>query len=77
MKKCQNCKSARVAFVNGKVSDSCQIVVGDKEHLGYVPSDVGVCDDKDEDYLNFRLCLDCGRVQGRFPRPKTSVEKGK
>jgi hypothetical protein len=43
-------------------------------HRGYVPDDMGI---GGGDYVEFDYCLQCGQIQGRFPRGITSLEKGK
>jgi len=58
------CGSERIAMVNAKCSDLCQFVIDDYEKVGYVQSDVGI---GDGDYIEFDYCLDCGRIQGKFP----------
>jgi len=39
----------------------------------YVPGDIGISDN--EDYISFDYCLECGKVQGKFPidDPKFSL----
>lgn len=73
MSRCQKCKSDRVISMYGKVSDMCHASIGDMEHEGYVPSDLGVGGGDD---LDFELCLDCGQIQGEFPLPITQLERG-
>lgn len=73
--KCQKCQSERVANVCAKCSDCCSWSIGDKEHDGYVPKDIGI-GDMYGDYVAFDYCLDCGQIQGTFPLPLTSIEKG-
>lgn len=68
---CQRCGSERIAEVGGKTSDLCHVYVGDKEHDGYVPGDMGI---GSGDYLDFDFCLDCGQMQGEFPVPPTELE---
>lgn len=69
--KCQRCKSARVAMLNGKCSDMCSVNIGDREHEGYVPRELGV---GGGDYVDLSWCLDCGQLQGEFPIPKHELE---
>ena len=70
---CQRCGSERIAEVGGKTSDLCFVAVGDKEHDGYVPGDMGI---GSGDYIDFDFCLDCGQMQGEFPVPTTELESG-
>lgn len=67
MVSCQKCESERILLVSGKVSDMCYASFGEAEHNGYVPCGVGV--DDGEDYLQVSVCLECGQVQGEWPRP--------
>lgn len=65
------CKSDRIASVSAKCSDCCGVSVGDACKDGYVPRDMGI---GGGDYVEFMFCLDCGRVQGRFPLKQTELE---
>ncbi len=71
--KCQRCESKRVAQVCGKTSDMCAIQIGNKEQTNYVPKDMGL--GTDADYLEFKYCLACGQIQGKFPLKPTEIEK--
>jgi len=61
---CQRCKSERIASISSKSSDLNYIELGDREHNGYVPGDLGI---GGGDYIQFNWCLDCGQIQGEFP----------
>ena len=63
MAECIKCKSTRIVSVNGKTSDLNDIQINGQEHDGYVPPDMNLTEDGDEDYLNFDLCLNCGTIQ--------------
>ena len=76
-KACQTCKSPRVASITGKSVDLNNVQIGAKEHDGYVPTDMGIGDTGYGDYVEFAWCLDCGQIQGRWPRAKTKIEKGR
>ncbi len=69
--KCSKCKSGRIASVNGKTSDLAFVSLGDNEHDGYVPSDMGI---GGSDYIEFSYCLDCGQMGGNFPLPPCKLE---
>ena len=71
---CQRCGSTRIADVYGKCSDLCVVEIGDNEHDGYVPSDMGIGGGDD---ISFNVCLDCGQIQGKFPLPPTELEEVK
>lgn len=72
MNKCQRCKSARVAFVQAHSRDCCSIQIGQEEHGGYAPTDMGIGGNDD---VTFEYCLDCGQIQGAFPLPLTYLEQ--
>jgi hypothetical protein len=74
MKKCQKCNSDRVADVYGKCSDLCTVEYKGYEHEGYVPTGIGVGGNDD---LQFKYCLDCGQIQGKFPLAAASLEKAR
>lgn len=60
-----NCTTDRVAHIQGKCNDlsSTQIPHLDFEHEGYV-MDLGV---GSGDYIDFYLCLDCGKILNFTP----------
>ena len=74
---CQRCNSNRIATIGGKTSDTCSVTItsptNDRIRFNdYVPCDMNIgCGD----YLDFKLCLDCGQVQGMFPLPETKYER--
>ena len=61
---CDNCGSERILGVGAKCSDLCVVNFNDIDKEGYVPHDVGL---GGGDYLEFNVCLECGKVQGKFP----------
>ena len=61
---CDKCKSERILNVIAKCSDLSVMQFNGIEHEGYVPRDVGL---GNGDYIEFDVCLDCGKVQGTFP----------
>jgi len=66
------CESERILTVSGKVSDMCSTRVGDREHDGYVPSGLNI---GSGDYLEFSVCLDCGKHVGTFPVTEEAVNE--
>lgn len=70
--KCQRCPSERVIQVTGKCSDCCGVYMDDSKMNGYVPDDLGI---GGGDYIDFDLCLECGQLQGIFPRKTATIEK--
>jgi len=69
-----NCKSDRIAFINGKTSDMCQFSYKDIDKDGYVPKGIIIGDDGYGDYIIFYFCLECGKIQGEFPVSDERVE---
>jgi hypothetical protein len=43
------------------------------EKDGYVPTNIGLGDD--EDYIDVDFCVDCGRLQGKFPVSDAQIKK--
>ena len=68
---CTKCGSERVATVQSKSSDLNFVYIGNNEHNGYVPKDMGIGGD---DYIELEYCLHCGQMQGEFPIPPTKLE---
>jgi hypothetical protein len=69
---CQRCKSERIASIYGKCSDLCVVTIGENEHDGYVPDDMGIGGGDD---ISFEVCLECGQIQGDFPLLMTNLEE--
>lgn len=69
---CQDCKSERILELSAKCSDCCGYTLGNFSSDGYVPAGLGI---GGGDYVEFNLCLDCGKIQGKFPRPLSDIEK--
>ena len=73
--KCQRCGSDRIARISAKCSDMCFTSVESEgiSRDGYAPCIPGVTG-PDEDYVEFKTCLECGQTQGVFPvkSPKKS-----
>lgn len=59
-----NCTSERVMGVNAKCSDMCNLGY-EVNYCGYVPNNIGL--GYEDDYIEFDYCLECGKIQGRFP----------
>lgn len=62
----------RVAKVSGKCADLFSLQFKNIEIQGEVPRDIGI---GGGDYMNFSYCLDCGVIQGVWPRLNTEMEK--
>lgn len=69
---CQRCEGTRVASLSAKSSDANFITLNGKDHDGYVLPRMGV---GEGDYVEINWCLDCGQIQGRWPRPRTKLER--
>jgi hypothetical protein len=68
---CQSCGSERLVSVNAKCNDLCQVTVGENEHVGYVPDDIGL---GGGDYIEIEFCAECGQIQGDFPLQPMEIE---
>jgi len=68
---CQSCDSSRVAVLTSKANDCHFLKLGNKEHVGYLPRGLGI---GGGDYVDIKACLDCGQLQGEWPRPVTDFE---
>ena len=64
--KCSGCDSGRVMEISGKVSDRCIVGFKGAERDGYPPTVDDICGGDD---INVDICLECGLVQGEFPKP--------
>lgn len=63
---CDKCGSERVLSVQAKCSGQFSARFSDLSHCGYVPTKIGLGDD--EDYVDFDYCLECGQLQGTWPK---------
>ena len=63
------CECTRIARVNGKVDDRISIEIGSNEFGLKEEFGIG-----GGDYIHFDYCLDCGKIQAKFPRPQISNE---
>lgn len=63
---CDNntCDSERIFSISAKSSDLNFCEFNGKKHDGYAPLVKNVCSG---DYVDISVCLDCGKVQGKFP----------
>ncbi len=67
------CDSDRIIRVDAKCSDQCAIEFYEElpDHDGYVPEGLNV---GGNDYIEFKVCLYCGKIQGKFPITIEDVE---
>ena len=61
---CDLCNSIRVLEIDSKASDCHGWVYMGRDGDGYAPHVPNVCGG---DYVHLLVCLDCGKVQGKFP----------
>jgi hypothetical protein len=70
------CGSDRIVNVSAKCNDMCDVsTYADcvyRSTDGYVKRDMGI---GGGDYIEFSYCLNCGQIQGTFPRPETELEQ--
>lgn len=64
---CKRCNSKRVLSLMSHASDRHVAELNGKEKIGYAPEIQGICGGDD---TNLDICLDCGQVQGIFPKSK-------
>ena len=65
---CQKCGTPRILSCQGKCSDMFDATYhgsSGKEYQGYV-AQLDILGGGG-DYLEFKVCLDCGQMQGKFP----------
>jgi hypothetical protein len=70
MKSCQRCSAQRLVDISAKCSDMFH-AKAEKEHDGYVLRELGI---GGGDYVEFTYCLECGQIQGKFPRGILDIE---
>jgi len=70
-----NCNSDRIASICGKTSDMCSFQYKDIDANGYVPQGIVIGEDGYGDYIQFKFCLECGKIQGNFPISDEQVER--
>jgi hypothetical protein len=69
---CEHCGSRSILHVTGKTSDRCCVTYGKHRSDGYVPEDISI---GGGDYLEFSLCMQCGRVQHFEPKTPSQIHK--
>ena len=79
--KCDKCGSKKIASINAHCIDSFSFFYGGKEYNGYVPEKVGIgyryggAEDSGGDDVSFYYCIDCGKMQGKFPLDEKQIKK--
>jgi Pyruvate/2-oxoacid:ferredoxin oxidoreductase delta subunit len=69
---CQHCGSYRVVTVLTALNDTPWISLG--LCSTYCPGEVGLTIKHDSEDMVFDLCIECGTLQGEWPKPKTQLE---
>ena len=62
---CQRCQSNRIITISGKCCDSFSAVYNDQIYDDYVLGGIGC---GGGDYIEMEYCLECGQIQGDFPK---------
>ena len=65
--KFDKCESDNIADVSAKCNDQFCLSYKGHDKDGYVPSGIGLGDKHNSDYVSFRYCFNCGKIQGDFP----------
>ena len=60
-----NCECKRILKVSGKTSDAFNCDLDGFYYEGYVPDGINI--GFAGDYISFRVCADCGKIQGWKP----------
>lgn len=68
---CDSCKSDRTMLLSAKASDMFSWSYAGRDGNGYAPGIENVCRG---DYLEMSFCLDCGKIQGKFPVVSEDLE---
>ncbi len=68
--KCDSCSSERLLSVLSRASDCHHLEYKGKEHQGYMLNGLGIGSGDDTQFV---LCLECGKVQGKFPIPDENI----
>ena len=63
---CQRCEHDTVMSVCGKTSVMFSAQYQDSEYDGYVLNGFNISDGSG-DYIQFKMCINCGQIQGQFP----------
>jgi hypothetical protein len=70
---CQRCNSDRILSAYGKCSDCFSATFGIRNATGYVAQGVNL--GNDSDYMEIKVCMECGQLQGKFPVSDSAVHK--
>ncbi len=70
--KCDKCESDRLLTVYVQGRDTHSLEYQGKDYQGYMEEGLGLRGNYG-DAIQFKLCLDCGKVQGKFPIPEQNI----
>ena len=70
---CTSCNSDRILSISAKCSDLFSMTYKGNSGHGYVPQNLFFGKDQYGDYVDMDFCLDCGKIQSKFPVPETQV----
>lgn len=62
---CQKCNAVAIVHLSSKASDLNFFKHLHREHDGYVLSGMGI---GSGDYVEFSYCVNCGQIQGDWPK---------
>jgi hypothetical protein len=64
---CTSCNSDRILSISAKCSDLFSMNYKGDCRQGYVPEMLFFGKDQYGDYVSMNFCLDCGKIQSKFP----------
>ena len=70
---CDKCKSRRIMSVYVQGRDTHNLTYDWNEHSGYMPEALTQLYGNYGDAIEFKLCLECGKIQGDFPITEEQV----
>ena len=71
---CDKCNSVRIVTIDAKCSDMFEMWYKDEHGIGYVPKNLLFGKGGYGDYVHLAFCLDCGKIQGKFPIPEEEID---
>jgi hypothetical protein len=70
--RCDKCGSDRILTVYVQGRDAHSLEYKNKEHNGYMVEGLGLYGNYG-DAIQFKLCMECGKIQGGFPKAEADV----
>ena len=68
-----SCGSGRFMTLFAKCNDNCTLILDGFEVVSYPPRNLNISD-VFGDYIDFKVCADCGKIEGNWPLPKNALE---